>query len=53
VFAVQASYSFAGATYTETTTVDLRPLIHSAVVHDPVAEELEKLRQSLEKLLKK
>lgn len=53
VFAVHASYSFAGAAYTEVTTVDLRPLMHSSVIHDPVAEEVEKLRQSLEKLLKK
>jgi hypothetical protein len=53
VFAVQASYSFAGATYAEATTVDLRPLMHTTVIHDPVAEEVEKLRQSLEKLLRR
>lgn len=52
VFGVQAAYSFAGAAYTEATTVDLRPLMRSAVIHDPVAEELEKLRQSLGNLLK-
>lgn len=53
VFSVHATYSAAGATYSEATTIDLRPLINSSVIHDPVAEEVEKLRQALEKLLKR
>jgi hypothetical protein len=53
LFTVQASYRFAGRTYSEANTIDLRPLVHSSVIHDPVAEEVGKLRQALEKLLKK
>ncbi len=53
VFAIRANYGFAGRTYTELTTIDLRPLNQSSVIHDPIAEEVEKLRKSLEKLLKK
>jgi hypothetical protein len=50
VFSVRAEYSHAGATYIENTTVDVRPMLHSSVVQDPVATELERLRQSLERL---
>ena len=53
VFSIHASYTFAGRTYSENNIIDLRPLMYSIVIHDPVAEEIEKLRQSLEKLLKK
>jgi hypothetical protein len=51
VFNVQASYESGTRSYSEMHTVDLRPLMHSSVVHDPVAEEIEKLRKSLERLL--
>lgn len=50
VFRVKATYSFAGRGYDEETTVDVRPMLHSSFVHDPVAAELERLRQSIEKL---
>jgi hypothetical protein len=53
VFAIRASYGFAGKTYSELSTIDLRPLRNSSVIQDPVADEVEKLRRSLEKLLKK
>jgi len=50
VFGVKATYSFAGTEYEEDTTVDVRPMLHSSVAQDPVATELERLRQSIEKL---
>ena len=50
VFRVRAEYSFAGRDYDEETTVDVRPMLHSSVVQDPVATELDRLRQCIEKL---
>lgn len=52
VFHVNAEYGYAGSTYAEDTTIDVRPMLHSSVVQDPIATELERMRQSLEKLLK-
>jgi len=48
VFSVHAEYDFGTKHYTEDHIVDLRPLVHSAVVYDAVARELEKLRQAVE-----
>jgi hypothetical protein len=53
VFTVTAEYSFGGKTYSERNTIDLRPLLHSTTDHDPVGDEVKKLRESLEKLLRK
>ena len=53
VFNVTAEYSFSGKQYTEKNTIDLRPLLHSSAEHDPVADEIKKLRESLEKVLRK
>ena len=44
-FTMQAMYESAGRRYTEATTVDLSPFRNSAVPHDPIAEEIEKLRK--------
>jgi hypothetical protein len=52
VFKVSAKYTYAGSHYAEDTTIDVRPMLHSSVVQDPVAIEIERLRQSLEKALK-
>lgn len=52
VFKVSAKYTYAGSHYAEDTTIDVRPMLHSSVVQDPVATEIERLRQSLEKALK-
>jgi len=52
VFRVRAEYSFSGRTYSEDNIIDVRPILHSSVAHDPVATELERLRKSLEGLLK-
>lgn len=53
VFTVTAEYSFGGKTYNERNTIDLRPLLHSTADHDAVGDEVRKLRESLEKLLRK
>ena len=53
VFSVRATYAHAGREYTENNTIDLRPMLHSTVVQDPVAEELVRLRETLEKVLRK
>lgn len=53
VFSIEASYRFAGQTYVETNIIDLRPLMNSSVIQDPVAEEVKKLRESFETLMKK
>lgn len=52
VFHVHAEYSHAGQSYSEDSIVDARPMLHSAVVQDPVATEVERLRQSMEKGVK-
>lgn len=53
VFTVRAQYSYGGRTYLENNTIDLRPMLHSAAIHDAVGEEIKRLRESLEKMLKR
>lgn len=52
VFQVTASYSSGSESITETSTVDLRPYINTDVPHDPIVEELGKLRAEFVKLTK-
>jgi hypothetical protein len=49
-FQVTATYMAGSQSVTETSIVDLRPYINTDVPHDPVVEELGKLRETLEKL---
>lgn len=51
VFNVSALYEYDSKSYSENSTIDLRPMLHSTVLHDPVAEELKLLRESLERAL--
>lgn len=53
VFTITAEYSFGGKQYFERNTMDLRPLLNSSAEHDPIGDEVKKLRESLEKLLRK
>jgi hypothetical protein len=48
-FSVTATYQYLGKKVTEVTRIDLRPYIGSEGEHDPVVEELEKIRKVLEK----
>jgi hypothetical protein len=50
IFRITADYEFEGEHVSEETVVDLNPFQYSAQPIDPVAEQLEKLRLSLEKL---
>lgn len=52
LFSVQAEYQFGAKAYIEANIVDLRPLVHSSAIQDPVADEIKKLRESLEEGLK-
>jgi hypothetical protein len=49
VFGVSANYRYGDTQYVEQTTIDVRPMLHSTVAQDPVANELEKLRAVVEK----
>src|SRR5450759_914257 len=49
-FQVTATYMAGSQSVTETSIVDLRPYINTDVPHEPVVEELGKLRETLEKL---
>jgi len=46
-FDITAAYSFEGSSVIERSTVDLRPYMNSAVPHDPIVEELERMRNVL------
>jgi len=48
-FSVTAKYAFSGIKVSETTHIDLRPYLGSESERDPLVEEVEKLRTSLEK----
>lgn len=52
VFSVQATYSFGSQTFSETTTIDLRPYRDGMVPAHAEAEELKKVREELEKIVK-
>jgi len=52
VFQVTASYRSGNEPISETSIVDLRPYINTDVPHDPIVEELGKLRQEFVKLSK-
>jgi hypothetical protein len=50
LFQVTATYMAGSQSFSETSIVDLRPYINTDVPHDPVVEELSKLRESIDKL---
>lgn len=50
VFQVTAKYMSGSESISETSTVDLRPYINTAVQTDPIVEELGKLREEIVKL---
>lgn len=50
VFQVKAMYMAGSQSVTESSIVDLRPYINTDIPHDPIVEELSKLRESFEKL---
>ena len=50
LFQVTANYMAGSESISETSTVDLRPYINTDIPHDPIAEELRKLREEFVKL---
>lgn len=50
LFQVTAKYMSGSESISETSTVDLRPYINTDVPHDPIVEELGKLREEFVKL---
>ena len=50
VFKVTATYMAGSQSVSETSIVDLRPYINTDIPHDPIVEELGKLRESFDKL---
>lgn len=52
VFSINSRYQHGPREYAETSTIDIRPMLSSTIEQDPVAEELARLRESLEKLAK-
>lgn len=53
VFSIHVQYTFAKTTVSETVVIDLRPYDKSTEYRSQVGEELKKVRQTLEKMLKK
>lgn len=49
-FNVAAEYSWCKSTTTELSAIDLRPYINTDVPHDPIAEELKKIKDELKEL---
>lgn len=53
LFAISAEYCSNERRFAEKSVLDLRPMLHTTAMYDPVAEEVKKLRESLEKVLRK
>ena len=51
-FEIKAEYSFNGKSYSEVSIIDLSPLLRTIVPVEPVSDEIKKLRQSFEKVMK-
>ena len=52
-FTVKVTYQHNGTEFIESTTIDLQPFRLTTVPHDPIADEIEKLRKSVEKVIEK
>lgn len=52
VFHVKATYMAGSQSVTETSIIDLRPYIRTDVPHDPIVEELGRLRESIDKTVR-
>ena len=50
VFSIRATYSFGEKTFSETTTIDLRPYSDGMLPAPADVEELKKIREQLEKI---
>jgi hypothetical protein len=53
VFSIKSSYRFGDRRYEEESTIDLRPLVHTTSVQDPVADEIKALREKIDSWMRK
>ena len=53
VFAISAAYRFGHHEFKEENMIDLRPLLHTTAIQDPVADEIKALREKLDSWLRK
>jgi len=49
IFTITAEYEYQNKKVTENTAIDLRPYLRSALPHDPMVNQLQKLRETIEK----
>jgi hypothetical protein len=52
VFTVTAEYEYGSKKVCETTKIDLRPYLNSAIPHDPIVAKLGDIKESLDKIKK-
>ena len=53
VFTVKAEYGFAVKRFSEQHIIDLRPLLHTVRIDDPIATEIKALRESVDNAMRK
>ena len=53
VFSISTSYRFESRRYEENNTIDLRPLLHTTAVQDPIADEIKTLRETIDSWMRK
>jgi hypothetical protein len=53
VFSIKSSYRFGDRRYEEESTIDLRPLLHTTSVQDPVADEIKAIREKIDSWMRK
>ena len=53
VFAISAAYRFGQHEFKEENTIDLRPLLHTTAIQDPIADEIKALREKIDLWLRK
>jgi hypothetical protein len=49
IFTITAQYEYQNKKITEDTVIDLQPYLGSALPHDPMVNQLKKLRETIEK----
>jgi hypothetical protein len=53
VFSIKTSYRFSERRYEEENTIDLRPLLHTTAIQDPIADEIKGLREKIDSWMRR
>jgi hypothetical protein len=53
VFSIKTSYAFEDRRYEEEHTIDLRPLLHTTAIQDPIADEIKALSKRVDSWMRK